>query len=81
MVGAHPKFVHEFRSSLVRGQDHTITLRRWDAGSERLLVLGSGVATERGVTPLFGKCNFIFTYIYTNITKLVLHLSYLLRLD
>jgi len=31
--------------------------------------------------PLCGKRNVIFSYIYTNTTKLLLHLSYLVRLD
>jgi len=30
---------------------------------------------------LCGKCDVIFCYIYTNISKLILHLSYLVRLD
>jgi len=29
----------------------------------------------------YGKYDVIFSYIYTNGTKLVLHLSYLIRLD
>jgi len=31
--------------------------------------------------PLFGKCDIIFRYIYMNIIKLALHLSYLVHLD
>jgi len=38
---------------------------------------GEGV----GITSLGGKYDVIFSYIYTIITKLVLHLSYLVRLD
>jgi len=50
------------------------------------LVLFSGVATEGfwggGLEPpSCGKCDVIFSYIYTNTTKLVFHLSYLVRLD
>jgi len=32
-------------------------------------------------TPLCGKCDVIFSYIYMNTTKLVLHLFHLVRLD
>jgi len=31
--------------------------------------------------PFCGKCDVIFSYIYTNTTKLVFHISYLVRLD
>jgi len=31
--------------------------------------------------PVCGKCDAIFSYIYANTTKLVLYLSYLVRLD
>jgi len=41
-----------------------------------------GKREELGVrTPLCGKCDVMFSYIYTNTTKLVLHLSYLVRVD
>jgi len=40
----------------------------------------SGVATGRR-TPICGKCEIIFSYIYTNTTKLVLNVSFLARLD
>jgi len=48
-----------------------------------LLLPSSGVATGGlGVrTPLCDKNDVKFSYIYTNTTKLVLHLSYLVRLD
>jgi len=32
-------------------------------------------------SPLCGKCDVTLSYIYTNTTKLGLHLSYLVRLD
>jgi len=34
-----------------------------------------------GGSPLCSKCDVIFSYIYTNTTKLGLHLFYLVRLD
>jgi len=36
---------------------------------------------QRVGTPFCGKCDVIFSYIYANTTKLVLHLSYLIRSD
>jgi len=37
---------------------------------------------EKGVrTHLCGECDVIFSYIYTNTTKLVLYLSHFVRLD
>jgi len=41
-----------------------------------------GVTTGEGANlpPPCGKCNVIFRYIYMSTTKLVLHLSYLVRL-
>jgi len=46
----------------------------------------SGVTTRVGgvgvrTNPLCGKCDVTYSYSYTNTTKLVLHLSYLVRLD
>jgi len=48
---------------------------------QSLLFPVSGVATREVSPPLCGKCDVIFSYIYTNTTKLVFHLSYLVRLD
>jgi len=44
---------------------------------------GWRIEEEVGVRtlPLYGKCDDTFSYIFTNSTKLVLHLSYLIRLD
>jgi len=44
---------------------------------------GTGSHEGRGLEPLpfCGKYDVIFSYIYSNATKLVLHLSYLVRLD
>jgi len=43
---------------------------------------GGGGGGGGGKTLFRGKCDVIFSYIYTNTTtKLVLHLPYLVRLD
>jgi len=48
---------------------------------KKLLTI-SGVVNGWGLEPpLCGKCDVIFSFIYTNTIKLVLHLSYLVRLD
>jgi len=46
------------------------------------IIVPSGAATRGGAgEPPCGRCDVILNYIYTNTTKLVLHLFYLVRLD
>jgi len=42
---------------------------------------GGGGGGGGGLTPFCCKCDVIFSYIYTKSTKLILNLSYLVRLD